>query len=239
MKTTFRRCARKISDALVWYHFLPAYSAHGEFWYKTFQSSGAERIGLEFDLLLARMRRSSECLEAASRDLEVVRESMGFLVNPSAPHSVRGVLEEAYRGCLAYLRFRQGALEAADSELEAALEAVRETIRSDEALLTFSLRSLQLITNRARVAKKQRDWTKMNEFLEVCRQIIANHEPLHSCGTSNIYFRDVCSFYQRIEPADAVDAEALEILATPGSLARVYQLAIESVVDSLLIANDF
>jgi len=238
MKTTARRCARTVPEALVWYHFLPLHSAHGERWYQAFHSSGAEQIGSDLDGLVARMRRSSDCLEATSRDLGAVLDSM-IALSPSVPVSIQGVIEEAYRGALAYLHFRQGSLEAADGELELALAAVRETLRSDEALLTFSLKNLQLITNRARVARNQRDWARMNGFLDTCHQMVADCAPLHHCGTSAIYFRDVCSFYQGIEPADAVDVKALEILSNPETLAGSFRQTIKSLWASLHIANDY
>lgn len=239
METTCRRCARTIADALIWYHFLPLHSTHGMVWYQVFQSSGAERIGLEFDHLVARMRRPHECLATISRDLEAARQSMLRLVSSSVQCSIRGVLEEAYRGSLAYLRFRQGSLESADGELEVAIETVRDTIRSDATLFTFSLRIPELVAHRARVAIKQRDWAKTNRLLDDCRRIITGDAPLHSDRAKNVYLQDISSFYQSIEPGDALDAEALEILAKPGAIARDIQRTIDIVVNSLRVANDF
>jgi hypothetical protein len=239
MKTTTRRCARKVSEALVWYHFLPVHSEQGELWYQTFHTSGAEQIGYDVDVLVARMQdRSCNCLEAVAQDLAAVRESI-LALGRSVPASMRGVMEEAYRGVLAYQYYRQGFLERADRELELALAAVDEALRSDQILLTFSLKNLQLITNRARVARDRRDWARMEGLLETCRQMIADRVPLHQGGASAIYFRDVCSFYQGIEPADAIDAQALEILARPESLALSFRKAIGSVCNALHVANDW
>jgi len=238
MKTIARRCARTVPEALVWYHFLPLHSEHGERWYQTFVASGAEQISADLDSLVARMRRSGDCLEAISRNLDAVRDTMLDL-GSAVPFSIQGVLEEAYRGAHAYLQFRRGFLEAADSELALALAAVHQTLRSDETLLTFSLKNLQLITNRARVARNQRDWARMNQLLDTCHQMLGDDAPLHQCGTSTIHFRDVCSFYQSIEPEDAIDVKALELLANPETMAGSFLKAINTLWTSLHIANDY
>jgi hypothetical protein len=238
MIDTARRSARSIHEALVWYHFLPLGSGAGERWYQTFQASGAEQIGLDLDVLVARLRRPEPCLEAASRELALLRRSILDLER-SVPPSVRGVLEEGYRGAFAYWQFRRGDLDAADGELTLALLAVRETLRSDPFLLTFSLKNLQLITNRARVARRQGKWAAMLRCLEDCEEMLAGCAPLHCDGRSAIYFRDLCSFYQGIEPADELDAQALQVLASPVSLAMGFRSAIHSVWGSFPIANDY
>jgi hypothetical protein len=238
MRSTFRRSARTVSEALVWYHFLPLHSPAGESWYYIFQSSGAEQITNDLDILVARMRSPRECLKTISRDMEGLRGSILDL-GYSVPDSIRGVLEEAYRGAHAYLHYRQCSLDAADDELSLALQAVRETLLCDASLLTYSLKNLQLITNRARIARRRGDWPCMTQCLTICERMLAGDAPLHCGGTSKIYLRDVCSFFQGIEPVDDLDAEALKLLADHESLAKGFRYAIASVWNSLQIANDY
>jgi hypothetical protein len=238
MKTTMRRHIRKASEALVWYHFLPTHSEEGELWYQIFHASGAEQIGYDLDTIVARMQDRSGCLDAAARDLASVRDLI-ISLERSVPASIQGVIEEAYRGAFAYLCYRRGDLESADRELALALGAVHETIRSDKMLFTFSLKNLQLLTNRARVARDRRDWARAKEFLATCQKMIEDCIPLHAYGAATVYFRDVCEFYQGIEPADALDAEALEILAKPEALAGSFRTAVSAVWNALHVANDY
>jgi hypothetical protein len=149
------------------------------------------------------------------------------------------VLEEGYRGALAYWYFRGGDLDAADAELSRALVAVDETLRSDRTLLTFSLKNLQLLTNRARIARRQHDWPQMITFLERCEQMLAGRDPLYVGDSPSIYLADVCSFYRRVEPVSEIDTRALEILAHSESLASGFRRAIASVWASFHVANDY
>jgi hypothetical protein len=238
MKTSIRHHARTVAEALIWYHFLPHYSENGESWYQIFDASGAERIAFLLDDLVDRLRHSREGLEPASRRLASIHDSI-LALGRSVPASIRGVLEEGYRGALAYWYFRGGDLDAADAELSRALAAVDETLRSDRALLTFSLKNLQLLTNCARIARRQHDWPRMIALLERCEQMLAGRDPLHLGDGLPIYLADICSFYRRVEPATEVDIRALEILVHSESLAAGFHRAIASVWASFHVANDY
>jgi len=238
MRSACRRFARTVPEALVWYHFLPLHSVAGERWYYVFCSSGAEQVAKDLDVLVARMRSPGECLERASRDLERFR-CLILDLDRSVPASIRGILDEAYRGALAYWHYRKSSLDAADSELELALQAIHETLLCDASLLTFSLKVIQLITNRARVAKSRGDWPRMVQCLTTCEEMLVGKVPLHRGEGSLIYFHDVYAFYQGIQPTDAIEAEALRSLASPESLARGFRHTMGSVWNSLQIANDY
>lgn len=238
MALTTRQLARTVKEAFVWYYFFPVVSEVGENWCEVFHSSGGEDIIKQCDILVARMRRPEECLDTVLRDLEEVRASILRLAG-TAPPSIQGVVEESYRGAIAYWHFRLGSLDAADAELVLALNAVEQALSSDKFLLTYALKNIQLITNRGRIARRQRNFALMAMHLDTCERMLSGDIPIHGRGTSAIFMDDVCSYYRNIEPATDLDAEALVLLSDPKLISMSFRHAIYSVWKSLHIPNDY
>lgn len=204
------RQASTVSEAMVWYHFVPRSGPEGAAWYEQYQASGCEAVAMQLDTGVAMMRKRQVNEGKALLDESYLR--LKQLERQSLPRSIYGVAEEGYWGGLAYYHYHVEDFEQARHALDAAQQVLRETISEAPFLKTFATRCHDLRLHYARVARGLRQWQDMWLFIQQARQMVRSERPLCEAGWGAVYMDDALAFFRSAQPGNAVEQEALGYL---------------------------
>lgn len=130
----------------------------------------------------------------------------------SAICSLRGIqpsflaaLNQEYHRVAGYYFYKIGEFSLAYSSMELAIAEVEETLSSCDFLLALAAECVDFCVNQARVARSQRRWTKMHEFIARGRAMMLNQAPLCSGpGGQPVFFSNLRDF---ILPLDLTCAQ--------------------------------
>lgn len=202
--------ASKVSEAMVWYHFVPRSSPEGAAWYEQYKASGCEDIAILFDTGVAMMRKrqvaeGKALLDKGYRQLEETGRR-------HLPRSVYGVAEEGYWSGIAYYHYHVEQFEQARQALDSAQRIVNAAISEAPFLSTFATRCHDLCLHDARVSRGLRQWRDMWSFIQQAREMVRGERPLCQPSWGSIYMEDALSFFRAVEPENDVEREALGYL---------------------------
>jgi hypothetical protein len=119
-------------------------------------------------LKLYDLKTAFEILAAAERDVRAL--AVGF---PSIRHLV-----ERYRvSTRAYLHYLNGDLESAKADLFTAHEEVRAMIGLDGFLLPLAIQCADFVIQRARVARREKQWKEAAQLVQTIREVFSDLRP--------------------------------------------------------------
>lgn len=209
-------------SSLRWYYFIPLSCEEGRRWYTQYLDSSCMELTVHLDRALGLLR--SQRIEEGRAVLTRCGAELDRLRGSLAPELVR-VAERWYFSTSAYHRYVIGEGEMALWLLNRAVEALVAAIRQARFLVVLAGACCEFELHRARIARSRRDWTLMHEHLESGRAMVENRRPL--CWLSEhqpIYFRDLDSFYRRLEDRCPEERATLAQLTDPELRARGYEL---------------
>ena len=109
--------------------------------------------------------------------------------------SIQAVLDRWLFGAYAYLNYCKEDFPSAYYCLDRAEKAVVTAVSKERILLVLSRDCMEFMLHRARIARQQRLWPRMNEYIDAGRMMIRDQIPLFATefGT-RIYWSDItCS----------------------------------------------
>lgn len=193
-----------------WMHFAARSGEQGCAWSATYRRyEPLEAMSIE---ALAMLRRGE--LESGETCLERLREDLAAC---GAPASVRAVLDRWYHGVAGFLHYRRGDFEAADESMFAAHEAVSAAVGHHRFLLLLANHCHEFCLHRARIARNQRRWRRMEEHVELARGMMADRLPLCRLADGTpVFFATLADYFgslpwseaERAWLADFLDADA-------------------------------
>jgi hypothetical protein len=201
------RKASKVSEALVWYHFVPASGPEGAAWYAEYRDSGCEALAQKLDVSVSLLRQRR--LAEGQTLLDSCRSTLEQLGRQGLSRSVHGVVEEAYCTAQAYLHYHNEQYAAARQALDEGQRVLQEVVTEAPFLIPFAIRCYDFCLHYARVARGQRDWPLMWESIQRGREMVKSQRPLCEMENGSISMDDVEAFFRAVKPADEFEREAL------------------------------
>jgi len=174
-----------------WLHFAARAGTNGHEWVSIYRSHAAT-VGLTQKALQLMWRdqleQGRELLQQFTRAVQDVAIS---------PPSVAAAMQRLYYGSEAYYFYAVGRFDESYASLDSAHESVVMAISSADFLRMLAMDCAQLCLHRARVARNQRRWSSMHNYLDQARMMVLDRLPLcRTLAGEPVYFGDLEAFYR-------------------------------------------
>ncbi|GMU07993.1 hypothetical protein [Corallococcus caeni] len=205
-----RRQASKLTEALVWYHFVPAGGADGAAWYEEYLGCGGEQMGQRLDVAVAMLRQRR--LSEGRALLDECRQRMDALGAQRVSASVRGAVEESYWASQAYAHYHLNEFEAARKALAEGQRLLASVLEDAPFLVMFATRCYDFCLHLARIARNERRWDAMWSHIQEGREMVRGERALCQLSQRGVYIQDAEAFLSTVSAQDVIEVEALQVL---------------------------
>ena len=167
------RLVSSFQEGYPWRELVGLAGDAGREWLLAYKESD-DRVGraLQNALSFLRNGRSAESYELLAQ-VEKHRQQVR-LEHPGVFH----VLGRFYHGVVAYYEYQTGNLTAADREMEYAAAAVRQSLEAHRFLLPFAPLITDIPLQKARIARRERDWRAMERHIDTMYEMETGSRPL-------------------------------------------------------------
>lgn len=204
---------------MLWWTYLPEVGREARQWCSDYELYG-KSIALRAGLVARRLQ--SRRLEGARAELrDCQKESAGLA--PYASASTRSVVRTILLAAEAYYYYHLGMAHEARLALFEARGSISEAIESSPFLAPLAGYCYDYCLHFARIARGECKWDEMWRSIEEGRLMVQSKVPLCVTSKSEIYLKDVCSFYRTATPLNELEAVALRKLSDEGEIGAQYE----------------
>lgn len=215
-------------ELLRWYYFIPRTGAESQAWYEEYNRADCVEIALRLDRALFFLRNQDavtgwQILEECRREILAKKAHASPLITR--------VLERWYLSTLAYYYYAVRDYDRATENLDLARDAIAESIENAPFLTVLASSCCEFHLHYARIARSQRRWSAMRDYLEISRDMIVSRAPLCQLASGReIFLKDVDDFFRSISPANDEEREALAVLTNDNGRRRGFEQTVRSIM---------
>ncbi|MEM6453514.1 MAG: hypothetical protein AAF772_00330 [Acidobacteriota bacterium] len=213
------RKATKLSQATAWHHFISSTGEQGKAWYQRYLDAGSSAINQQLDVGVLKIRRGEQAegrqmLAACAAAIDALE---------STDSSIALVLRLNWLSGEAFSLYHHREVEKAVDALDECEALVARILELSPFLVPLAGRCCDFCLHRVRLFRGERQWPAMWRTLDRANRMVGDEIPLcHMAAGRDLYMRDVYAFYRAIEPEDALEREALELLSQPEKRQRTF-----------------
>ncbi|CAM3113618.1 hypothetical protein G4177_15100 [Corallococcus sp. ZKHCc1 1396] len=222
MSSRVQRKALRLTEALVWYHFVPRASSEGAAWYEEYQRSGCEHLAQNLDIAVGLLRRRK--LAEAKAMLDDCGRQLDSLGQTGIDRCVEGAARESWWTSLAYFHYHVEDHAAAQRALYTGQQVLADVVEQAPFLVAFSTRCSDFCLHFARIARSEQRWSEMWDAIQRGREMVRGEQSLCQLKTRpDVFMADAQAFFDSVAPENDVEREALRILTDRDGMLRVFE----------------